>query len=192
MQWSFMPCSSAVVWCLKVAIVDQIAVMPILRPLPATPNEGGANNPPPTAKGQPADPQKYAVLVGPSAIEGQGAFAAEPIPARRKIGEIRGESVSTKEAHARARAADRASGHIFMIAISERRSIDATSSADPLRFANHSCAPNMVIKVEQGRVAFYAMRDIDPGEELTAGYGPTHHAGRLTCHCGAPGCSGRL
>jgi SET domain-containing protein len=178
--------------CLKVAIVDQIEAMPILRPLTATPEQGGATNPEPKAPGQPADPQKYAVVVGPSAIEGQGAFAAEAIPARRKIGEIRGESVSTKEAHARARAANRASGHIFMIAISERRSIDATASTDPLRFANHSCAPNMVLKVEQGRVAFYALRDIEPGEELTAGYGPTHHAGRLTCRCGAPGCVGQL
>ncbi|RZL10012.1 MAG: SET domain-containing protein [Rubrivivax sp.] len=140
----------------------------------------------------PADPQKFAVLAAPSRIDGQGAFAAEPIPARRKIGEIRGEAVSTREAFARARAAERASGRIVVIAVSEHRAIDATASTDVLRFANHSCDPNMVLKVQQGRVAFYALRDIAMGEELTASYGPTHHAGRLACRCGAARCVGRL
>ena len=145
-----------------------------------------------TPRGTPADPQKFAVTAGPSRIDGQGAFAAEPIPARRKIGEIRGEPVSTREAFARARAAERASGRIVVIAVSEHRAIDASASTDVLRFANHSCDPNMVLKVQQGRVAFYALRDIAVGEELTAGYGPTHHAGRLACRCGAARCLGRL
>jgi uncharacterized protein len=139
-----------------------------------------------------ADPQKFAVRVGPSAIDGQGAFAAEAIPARRKIGEIRGEFVAMAEARTRARQAERGTGRIFMIAISDKRAVDATLSTDPLRFANHSCAPNMVLKVQQGRVAFYALRDIAEGEELTARYGETHHAGRLSCRCGAPRCQGRL
>lgn len=144
------------------------------------------------ARGVPADPQKFRVRVGPSAIDGQGAFAAEAIPARRKIGEIRGEFIGLTEARARARAAERSTGRIFMVAISERRAVDATHSSDPLRFANHACVPNMVLKVEQGRVAFYALRDIAEGEELTARYGPTHHAGRLRCRCGAPRCVGWL
>ncbi len=42
------------------------------------------------------DPQKFAVEVKPSPIDGHGAFAAETIPARRKIGEIRGESISSR------------------------------------------------------------------------------------------------
>lgn len=140
----------------------------------------------------PADPQKFAVTVGPSAIDGQGAFAGEAIPARRKIGEIRGEFIPLAEARRRAREAERSTGRIFMVAISAQRAVDATASVDPLRFANHACAPNMVLKVQQGRVAFYALRDIAAGEELTARYGPTHHAGRLRCLCGAPRCVGWL
>jgi uncharacterized protein len=164
--------------------------MPVLRTLPATPlPEHEASS---LARRGPANPQKYKVDVGPSAIEGQGAFAGEPIAARRKIGEIRGERVSTKEAHARARAAARSSGHVFMVAISERWSVDATASTDPLRFANHACEPNTVFKIEQGRVAFYALRDIAQGEELTVRYGPTHHGGRLVCRCGAGACVGLL
>lgn len=146
----------------------------------------------PAPKGQPADPQKFKVNVGPSPIDGQGAFAGEPIPDRRKIGEIRGEFVDMRTARERAREAERSTGRIFMVAISDKRAVDATLSTDPLRFANHSCDPNMVLKVQQGRVAFYALRDIAEGEELTARYGSTHHAGRLQCQCGAANCIGRL
>lgn len=163
--------------------------MPSLGPAPP-PSPSSPDSPP--AKGVPADPQKFAVIAGPSRIDGLGAFAAEPIPARRKIGEIRGEPVSTREAFARARAAERESGRIVVIAVSEHRAIDASASTDVLRYANHSCQPNMVLKIQQGRVAFHALRDIAAGEELTAAYGPTHHAGRLTCRCGAPRCVGRL
>ena len=87
---------------------------------------------------------------------------------RAKIGEIRGEFVDMAEARARAREAERRTGRIFMVAVSERRAVDATRSTDPLRFANHACEPNMVLKVQQGRVAFYALRDIAAGEILAA------------------------
>lgn len=172
--------------------------MPTLRPLvrPPRPDTDAEVSASPSLEarpsGLPSDPQKYPVTVGPSAIDGLGAFAGAPIPARAKIGEIRGEFVSMADARARAKAAERNTGRIFMIAVSDKRAVDATQSTDPLRHANHSCAPNMVLKVQQGRVAFYAIRDIDAGEELTARYGETHHAGRLTCRCGAPQCRGSL
>lgn len=133
-------------------------------------------------------PQQAALEVRASAIDGQGAFAAEPITARRKIGEVRGEPVSVQEAQRRSRGQAR----IMMIAVSERRAIDASASTDALRYINHACRPNAVLRVNQGRVEFYAMRDIAAGEELTVHYGETHHQGRLQCRCGAPGCVGRL
>jgi len=145
--------------------------------------------PSPSARRKPpADPQKFRVAVGPSAIDGQGAFAAEAIPARRKIGEIRGEAISVREARQRARGLAR----IMIVEVSERRAIDASRSLDPLRFTNHSCAPNAVLRIRQGRVELYAMRDVAPGEELTVDYGDSHHEGRLACRCGAPRCAGRL
>ena len=136
----------------------------------------------------PADPQKYRVDVRPSRIDGQGAFAAEAIPARRKIGEVRGEPISVREARRRARTLAR----IMIVEVSDRRAIDASASTDALRFTNHSCAPNAVLRIRQGRVEIYAMRDIAPGEELTVDYGESHHEGRLACRCGAPRCAGKL
>jgi uncharacterized protein len=132
--------------------------------------------------------QKFAVDVGASPIDGHGAFAAEPIPARLKIGEIRGQSISVAEARIRATRAER----IMIVELSEKKAIDFSKSTDPMRYTNHSCRPNARLCIRQGRVEFYALRDIAPGEEITVDYGETHHEGRLRCQCGAPGCRGAL
>lgn len=132
--------------------------------------------------------QKFELDVGPSSIDGTGAFAAEPIAARRKIGEIRGQSLSVDDARIRATRYER----IMIVEVSTRRAIDFSKSSDTLRFTNHSCAPNARFCIRQRRVEFYALRDIQPGEEITVSYGHTHHQGRLACRCGAPGCIGRL
>ena len=132
--------------------------------------------------------QKYAVDVRASAIDGQGAFAAEPIPARLKIGEIRGESISVQEARIRATRTER----IMIVELSDRKAIDFSRSSDPMRYTNHSCRPNARLCIRQGRVEFYALRTIAVGEEITVDYGETHHEGRLRCRCGAPGCRGNL
>jgi SET domain-containing protein len=159
--------------------------MPELRPAPvATPKPSAL----PRGKGQRTDPQKFAVAVCPSRIDGQGAFAAEAIPARRKIGEIRGEAVSVREARRRAKGVAR----IMIVELSETRAIDATRSTDPLRFTNHSCQPNAVLRIRQGRVEFFAARDVHVGEELTVNYGETHHEGKLRCRCGTPRCVGKI
>jgi SET domain-containing protein len=132
--------------------------------------------------------QKFAVTVAPSRIDGTGVYAGEPVPARHKIGEIRGESISVGEARIRATRHER----IMIVELSSRRAIDFSKSSDPMRFTNHSCAPNARLCIRQGRVEFYALRPIDPGEEITVDYGETHHDGKLPCRCGAPGCRGAL
>jgi SET domain-containing protein len=132
--------------------------------------------------------QKFAVDVRPSAIDGQGAFAAEPIPPRLKIGEIRGESISVAEARIRATRHER----IMIVELSDRKAIDFSRSGDPMRYTNHSCRPNARLVIRNGRVEFYALRAIPVGEEITVDYGETHHEGRLACRCGAPGCRGAL
>jgi SET domain-containing protein len=132
--------------------------------------------------------QKFALDLRPSAIDGLGVFAAEAIGAARKIGEIRGEAISVEEARIRATRSER----IMIVELSPRRAIDFSKSADPMRYTNHSCAPNARLDISQGRVEFYALRQIGCGEEITVHYGSTHHQGRLGCRCGAPVCTGWL
>ena len=132
--------------------------------------------------------QKFDVVVQPSAIDGQGAFAAEAIAARLKIGEIRGESISVADARIRATRSER----IMIVELSDKKAIDFSQSADPMRYTNHSCKPNARLVIRNGRVEFYANRAITLGEEITVDYGETHHEGRLRCQCGAPVCRGAL
>jgi len=132
--------------------------------------------------------QKYEVAVHKSGIDGFGAFAAEDIPPHRKIGEIRGETISVAEARRRAEGQAR----IMIVEISERKAIDASQSEDPMRFTNHACTPNARLSIQGGRVEFYALRAIAPGEEITVNYGETHHEGTLKCRCGAANCIGWL
>jgi len=128
--------------------------------------------------------QKYAVDVRASTIDGHGVFAAEPIVAATKIGEVRGESIPVQLARIRATRSER----IMIVEVSSRRAIDFSGSTDPMRFTNHGCEPNARLAITQGRVEFYALRAIETGEELTVDYGPTHHEGRLRCRCGAERC----
>lgn len=132
--------------------------------------------------------QKYDLEVRASRIDGLGVFAAQAIAGARKIGEIRGESISVDTARIRATRSER----IMIVELSAHRAIDFSKSADPMRFTNHSCQPNARLDISQGRVEFYALRAIAPGEEITVHYGQTHHQGKLACRCDTPGCIGRL
>jgi SET domain-containing protein len=160
--------------------------MPARKP-PNPARQTRLERPAPPVAGRPAY-QKFAVVSAPSRIDGQGAFAAEAIPPRLRIGEIRGESISVAEARIRATRSER----IMIVELSARKAIDFSQSGDPMRYTNHSCRPNARLCIRQGRVEFYALRAIDAGEEITVDYGETHHEGRLACRCGAPACRGAL
>ncbi|RQO63100.1 SET domain-containing protein-lysine N-methyltransferase [Paucibacter sp. KBW04] len=168
--------------------------MPRLTSIPLAPAPAGnavnaePGQPSARVKGQVLPAERFALRVGPSPIDGLGVFAAEAIPAKRKIGELRGEAISVREARKRAKGRER----IHIVEVSETRAVDATESKDALRHINHSCAANAKLRINQGRVEFYALRDIEPGEELSCDYGESHHEGRLSCRCGAANCVGRL
>jgi uncharacterized protein len=132
--------------------------------------------------------QKFDVQARPSVIDGMGVFAQEVIPKLKKIGEIRGESISVSDARIRATRHER----IMIVEVSDKRAIDFSKSSDPMRYTNHSCAPNARLCIRQGRVEFYALRVIAVDEEITVNYGETHHEGKLVCQCGAVGCVGRI
>lgn len=129
-----------------------------------------------------------AVSVRRSRIDGYGVFAAEPLSEGARIGALTGEAITVAEGRRRASGRQR----IMLVELSESRAIDATRSEDALRFTNHSCRPNALIRVEQGAIEIFAARAIAPDEEITVGYGATHHEGRLACRCGQPDCAGWL
>ncbi|ANH67193.1 SET domain-containing protein [Mitsuaria sp. 7] len=134
------------------------------------------------------DTQFVAVALKRSRIDGYGVFAAEAVPAFTRLGLLTGESITVAEARRRAQESQR----LMLVELSPARAIDASRSQDAMRFTNHSCSPNARIQVEDGEISFFALRDLQAGDEITVDYGLTHHEGRLTCRCGAPGCRGSL
>ncbi|MBN8706017.1 MAG: SET domain-containing protein [Bacteroidetes bacterium] len=57
------------------------------------------------------------------------------------------------------------------------------------RFLNHSCHPAMMSLTHETEIA---IRDIQPGEELTCDYSTCNIAFDLNCRCGAPDCRGTV
>lgn len=60
---------------------------------------------------------------------------------------------------------------------------------DAGRYVNHSCNPAML---GVGRDFEIAVRDIQPGEEVTCEYGGLNLTGQLECRCGAANCRGSI
>jgi len=122
--------------------------------------------------------------VAKSRIQGKGLFTDAPIPARKKLGEFTGERISVREARMRAKGAKR----IAIVEISSTKAIDGSVGGGPFQYVNHSCDPNVFIRIAHGRAEFYSRRSVKAGEELTCDYGESHHDGKLPCRCGAARC----
>ncbi len=120
-----------------------------------------------------------------SGINGMGCFAAAPIAARRKMGELLGERIRNREAARRVACG----GKVRICQLDDEWSIDASRGGDATRFINHSCAPNCFSRTTRGHLLFFALRDIGAGEEITLDYTPSQHPGRR-CTCGSANCRG--
>lgn len=121
-----------------------------------------------------------------SGIDGKGLFAKVRLRGRRKIGEFTGELISIREARRRAKNFKR----IAIVELNNGKAIDGTREGNEFKFINHSCGPNTFMRRYRNLVEFYALRDIEAGEELTCDYGESHHNGTRPCTCGSARCRG--
>jgi uncharacterized protein len=122
-----------------------------------------------------------------SSIYGMGCFALAHFPARKKIALYAGEIVrGSRRIEARLREQDT----IKVIRLSDDLAIDGNAGGDETAYINHSCAPNAFMRIVPGeKVAFFALRDISPGEEVTINYRDSDHP--EVCCCGASQCKSR-
>lgn len=121
-----------------------------------------------------------------SAIHGTGGYARRTIPAGTRIIEYVGESISKAESERRCEA-----GNEYIFTIDEQWDLDGKVAWNPARFINHSCAPNCEAEWDEGRIFINALRDIQPGEELTFNYNydlEDYH--EHPCRCGTTECVG--
>ncbi|CAG0920036.1 unnamed protein product [Notodromas monacha] len=88
--------------------------------------------------------------------------------------------------------------HYYFLTLDSNRIIDAGPKGNLARFMNHSCEPNCVTQkwsvAGDDRVGLFALRDIQPGEELTFNYNleSVCKSQMKVCECKAPGCVGHI
>ena len=136
--------------------------------------------------------------------KGWGVQTLQPIPKGTYVCDYVGELVS----HDFERQEASANGEhqtTFVVSVdhfgsNHRFGIDGHSKGNLARFFNHSCEPNMCMRLicernlpvgTQPRVAMFTVRNVDPFEELTWMYNP-RSTGSIECCCGAPTCRKRL
>lgn len=89
--------------------------------------------------------------------------------------------------------------HTFLFAVDDEICIDAGRQGNDARFINHSCDPNCQAVDDGGRIFIEALRNIQPGAELTYDYslvGPRPRTkadkARYACFCGSENCRGTM
>ncbi len=126
--------------------------------------------------------------VRPSTIDGKGCFATVPFKKGRKIAEFVGEKISRVETARRLRGLRR----IRICGLDSYWSIDGSVGGNVSQFVNHSCQPNCRLSLVRGHLIFFALKDIQPGEEIVLDYEESWHDDSKRCQCGAPNCRGRI
>src|SRR5690606_11462248 len=105
------------------------------------------------------------VEVRRSKIHGWGGLARRFIPAVRVVIEYVGEKISKAESLRRCE-----QNNHFIFALDDEWDLDGSVDWNPARWLNHSCEPNCEAQDDDGRIWIVALRDIQPGEELTFNY----------------------
>ncbi|HUE84255.1 MAG TPA: SET domain-containing protein-lysine N-methyltransferase [Pyrinomonadaceae bacterium] len=126
--------------------------------------------------------------VGPSRIHGKGCFSTRQFRARKKIAEYTGERITNAEAKRRATRRRL----LRICAIDQRWSLDGSKGGNGTHYINHSCQPNSYMRIQSDHILFFALRDINPGEEITIDYEATLHSDRKKCTCATTGCRGTI
>ncbi len=95
---------------------------------------------------------------------GLGLFAAVPLKKRETIIEYIGKRITSEEG-------DALENNSYIFTVNSKTDIDGSPRWNTARYANHSCRPNCESVIRSGRVFIVALKDIQPGEELTYDYG---------------------
>ena len=130
-----------------------------------------------------------------SGVHGRGVYAREFIPKGTRIIEYTGQRVSERDAPD-----DENDPHTFYFGLENGEVIDPESGGgNEARWINHGCDPNCESIEKNVRVFIHALRDIEPGEELSYDYSleieePITRKSKMQyeCLCGSSDCRGTM
>jgi SET domain-containing protein len=113
---------------------------------------------------------------------GLGIFALAPIRRGQFIIEYWGKRIRTADA-------DELNNR-YMFEISSRWTIDGADRRNLARYINHACRPNAEARISKGSIRIHAVKNIQPGDEITYHYGRPYFEQFLRqpgCKCRACG-----
>ena len=123
-----------------------------------------------------------------SSLHGLGCFATVRFLKGNRIAEYAGEKISRKEAMRRMK-------RPYGKRISELAAdwyIDGNVDGNQTQYINHSCDPNADAVVIGGSLFIFALREIEPGEEITVDYLNSFEQDQSACQCLKPSCRQRI
>lgn len=112
---------------------------------------------------------------------GDGLFALQLIKKGDFIVEYTGKKIPTK-------VADDMEEARYLFEIDRKWTIDGENESNTARYINHSCDPNAESEIHDDHILISAVRDIEPGEEITMDYGMEYYKEFIRpvgCRCGA-------
>jgi SET domain-containing protein len=134
------------------------------------------------------------IEVRESGVHGRGVYATQVISEGTRIIEYIGQRISWEGAPD-----DDNDPHTFNFGLESGEVINPAIGGNDARWINHSCDPNCEAIEEDDRIFIYAMRDIEPGEELFYDYAmeidepiTEESKKKFACHCGSSNCRGTM
>lgn len=125
----------------------------------------------------------YRLRVAQSKIHRWGVYAAEDIPANRKVIEYTGEKIPPRKAERRASTP-------YLFVLNKYWTLNGGVGGSGAELINHSCEPNLVSRIMKGHILYMSLRPIEKGEELLVDYNYDNTDETMRCLCGQRNCRG--
>jgi SET domain-containing protein len=124
-----------------------------------------------------------------SGIHNYGLYAKTRISEDTPIIQYTGRRLTQKQADRHAE--KNAGACIYLFELDKKAVLDGDTPDNIAKYINHSCEPNCYTDISDGEIWIYALRDIQPGEELSYDYGfPRSGWQEHPCLCGTEDCFG--
>ena len=121
----------------------------------------------PTRSSRKANGKSYKPFRVGRSRTGLGAFAIEPIKKGQFIAEYTGPLMTNKQC-------DETPENLYWFEVNARWTINGVTRKNIARYINHSCRPNADPMIRDRRIWIKAIRNIEPGTEITYDYGKDH------------------
>ena len=136
-----------------------------------------------------------------SNVHGSGVFATQPIAKNKRIIEYIGEKVLKSEGDRRSEKRlkrylkSNKTGSVYVFELNKKFDIDGSPIYNKARYINHSCKPNCEVKIINGHIWIYSIRNIKKNDELSYDYGYEFDSEDYVdhiCRCGSKNCIGYI